>query len=50
MGDAIEIAVADVPETAHDDGSLLEKVIENGVDASETKRRDGESERELIGI
>ena len=37
VGDAVEVAVADVPETADDGGGLLEEVVENGVDARERK-------------
>lgn len=48
VGDAVEVAVADVPETADDGGGLLEGVVESGVDAREREgkgkgkgRRDG---------
>lgn len=37
VGDAVEVAVADVPETADDGGGLLEEVVESGVDARERK-------------
>lgn len=37
VGDAVEVAVADVPETADDGGGLFEEVVESGVDARERK-------------